>query len=59
MKLKYNEQRNHVSRSRKKQSKLLKKMKLTRSVFEEKEQLFKEKEKKALLYGLTPNKRRK
>ncbi|MBK5202750.1 MAG: transposase [Prolixibacteraceae bacterium] len=59
MKLKYNEQGKQVSHSRKKQSKLLKKMKLTRSVFEEKEQLFREKEKKAPLYGLTPNKRRK
>lgn len=48
-----------VSRSKKKQSKLRKKMKMAQSILAEKEAVVRKKEKKAPLYGLTPAERRK
>jgi len=52
-------QEKRVSRSKKQQSKLRKKMKLAQSILAEKEEVVRKKEKKAPLYGLTPSQRRK
>ena len=52
-------QEKRVSRSKKKQSRLRKKMKMAQSILAEKEEVVRKKEKKAPLYGLTPTERRK
>ncbi len=57
--LEYDKQKKRVSRSKKKQSRLHKKMKLAQSILAEKEEVVRKKEKKAPLYGLTPTERRK
>jgi len=57
--LEYEKQEKRVSRSKKQQSKLRKKMKLAQSILAEKEEVVRKKEKKAPLYGLTPAERRK
>jgi hypothetical protein len=51
-------QEKRVSRSKKQQSRLRKKMKLAQSILAEKEDVVRKKEKKAPLYGLTPTERR-
>jgi len=57
--LEYEKQEKRVSRSKKKQSRFRKKMKLAQAILEEKEEVVRKKEKKAPLYGLTPSQRRK
>jgi len=57
--LKYEKQEKRVSRSKKKQSKLRGKMKQLQAILAEKEELVRDKEKKAPLYGLTSSQRRK
>jgi len=57
--LEYENQKKRVSRSKKKQSRLRKKMKLTQSILTEKEEVVKKKQKKTSLYGLTPSQQRK
>jgi hypothetical protein len=57
--MEYEKQEKRVSRSKKQQSKLRKKMKLAQSILAEKEEVVRKKEKKAPLYGLTPAERRK
>ncbi len=57
--LEYEKQEKRVSRSKKKQSRLRKKMKLAQAILAEKEEVVRKKEKKAPLYGLTPSQRRK
>ena len=57
--LEYEKQKQRVSRSKKKQSRLHKKMKLARSILEEKEELVRKKEKSSPLYGLTAAERRR
>lgn len=57
--LEYEKQGKRVSRSKNKQSRLRKRMKLTQAILEEKEEVVRKKEKKAPLYGLTPSQRRK
>ena len=52
-------QEKRVSRSKKKQTRLQGKMKMTQSILVEKEEVVRKKEKKAPLYGLTPAERRK
>ncbi len=52
-------QEKRVSRSKKKQSKLRGKMKQLQAILAEKEEVVRNKEKKAPLYGLTPSQRRK
>jgi hypothetical protein len=56
--LEYEKQEKLVSRSKKKQSRLHKRMKQSRTILAEKEEVVKKKEKKAPLYGLTPAQRR-
>ena len=55
----YEKQEKRVSRSKKKQSRLRKRMKLTQAILEEREEIVRKIEKKAPLYGLTPTDRRK
>jgi len=57
--LEYEKQEKRVSRSKKKQSGLRKRMKLAQAIVEEKEEVVRKKEKKSPLYGLTPSQRRK
>lgn len=57
--LEYEKQEKRVSRSKKKQARLRKRMKLVQTILEEKEEMVRKKEKKAPLYGLTPSQRRK
>lgn len=57
--MEYAKQEKRVSRSKKQQAKLHKKMKLAQSILAEKEDAVRKKEKKAPLYGLTPTERRK
>jgi hypothetical protein len=57
--MEYEKQEKRVSRSKKQQSKLRKKMKLSQSILAEKEEVVRKKEKKAPLYGLSPSQRRK
>jgi hypothetical protein len=57
--LEYEKQEKRVSRSKKKQSRLHKRMKQSRTILAEKEEIVKKKEMKAPLYGLTPSQRRK
>jgi len=57
--LEYEKQEKRVSRSKKKQSRLCKRMKLAQAILDEKEDMVRKKEKKAPLYGLTPSQRRK
>ena len=57
--LEYENQKKRVSRSKKQQSRLRKQMKQALTILTEKEELVKEKEKQAPLYGLTPTQRRK
>ncbi|MFW6145645.1 MAG: transposase [bacterium] len=57
--LEYEKQKKRVSRSKKEQAKLRKRMKLAQAILEEKEEVVKIKEKQAPLYGLTPTQRRK
>jgi len=57
--LELEKQGKRVDRSKKKQSKLLKKMKKAQAILEQKEELVREKEKTAPLYGLSSSKRRK
>ncbi|MEA1877199.1 MAG: transposase [Bacteroidota bacterium] len=57
--LEYEKQEKRVSRSKKKQSKLRGKMKQLQAILAEKEEVVRNKEKKAPLYGLTPSQRRK
>ena len=57
--LEYEKQEKRVSRSKKKQSRLLGRMKQAQAILEAKEEVVKKKEKKAPLYGLTPSQRRK
>jgi hypothetical protein len=57
--MKYEKQEKRVSRSKKKQARLHKKMKQSKAILEEKEALVRKIEKKAPLYGLTPRERRK
>jgi len=56
--LEYEKQGKRVSRSKKKQSRLRKKVKQAKAILEEKEGLVRKMEKKAPLYGLTPAQRR-
>jgi hypothetical protein len=57
--LEYEKQEKRVSRSKKKQTMLRKRMKLVQTILEEKKEVVRKKEKKAPLYGLTPSQRRK
>jgi len=56
--LELEKQEKRVARSKKKQSKLRMKMKLAQAKLEEKEELVRQKEKEAPLYGFTPTERR-
>jgi len=56
--LELEKQEKRVARSKKKQSKLRMKMKLAQAKLEEKEELVRQKEKEAPLYGFTPKERR-
>jgi len=57
--LEYEKQEKRVSRTKKKQSKLRKSMKLAQAILKEKEEVVRETGKRAPLYGLTPSERRK
>ena len=57
--LEYERQEKRVSRSKKKQSRLHKRMKLAQAILEDKEEVVRKMEKRAPLYGLTPSQRRK
>ncbi|MEA1898688.1 MAG: transposase, partial [Bacteroidota bacterium] len=57
--LEYEKQEKQVSRSKKKQAKLMSKMKQAKTILAEKEEVVIQKEKKAPLYGLTPSQQRK
>ena len=57
--LEYEKQEKRVSRSKKKQSSLGKRMKLAQAILQEKQEIVREKEKKAPLYGLTHSQRNK
>lgn len=57
--LEYEKQEKRVSRSKKKQSRLRGKVKLAQVTLKEKEEVVRETERKAPLYGLTPTQRRK
>ena len=57
--LEYEKQKKRVSRSKKEQAKLRKRMKLAQAILEEKEELVRIKEKQAPLYGLTSTQRKK
>ena len=57
--LEYEKQEKRVSHSKKKQSRLHKKVKLAQAILDEKEEVVRKKEKKAPLYGLIPSQRRK
>jgi hypothetical protein len=57
--IEYEKQEKRVSRSKKKQSRLRRRMKLAQAILEEKEEVVRKMEKKAPLYGLTPSQRRK
>lgn len=57
--LEYEQQEKRVAHSKKKQSRLRKKMKQAQAILEEKEEVVRKKEKEAPLYGLTPAQRRK
>jgi hypothetical protein len=57
--LEYEKQEKRISRSKKKQARLLKRMKLVQAILEEKEEMVRKTEKKAPLYGLSPSQRKK
>jgi len=57
--MEYEKQEKRVSRSKKKQSRLRRAMKLTWGILADKEEVVRKKEKKAPLYGLSPSERRK
>jgi hypothetical protein len=57
--LEYEKQKKRVSRSKKKQSRLRGAMKQARTILAEQEEIVRQKEKQAPLYGLTPTQRRK
>jgi len=57
--LEYEKQEKRILRSKTKQSRLRKRMKLAQAILEEKEEVVRRKEKKAPLYGLTPSQQQK
>jgi len=56
--LEYEKQKKRVARSKKKQSRLLQRMRQTQAILAEKEELVRKTDKTAPLYGLTPSQRR-